>query len=98
MNPRPRSVEKVTAELQELKKSRTTVNIEINLSLVFAIIVQSQIIYSQEKERNIKVANAAMESGRALQTMFRIDSEIYKMLQISWKLPESEIRKILEMT
>jgi hypothetical protein len=91
------NIEKFTAELQAFKKERTTTMIRIKLDLAFAIAAQSQIIYNQQKEKNVNLANAALEIGLAAQSAFRTDSEIYKMLSIGWNLPESEILKMLEI-
>lgn len=91
------NIEKFTAELQAFKKGRTTTIIEIRLDLVFAIVAQSQIIYNQQKDKNLEIANGALETGVAMQSMFRIDSETYKILAIGWNLPESEIYKMLEI-
>jgi hypothetical protein len=91
------NIEKFTAELQAFKKGRITTVIEIRLDLVFAIAVQSQLIYSQQKNINIEIANKALETGLSMQSMFRTNSETHKILSTGWNLPESEIYKILEI-
>lgn len=91
------NIKKFTVELQALKKERTTTVIEIRLDLAFAIVAQSQIIYNQQKEKNVDVADKALETGLAMQSMFRRDSETYKILTIGWNMPESEIYKILKI-
>ena len=94
----PHNLEKTKAEVREFKIGRTTTLIEILLTEVFSTIVQSQIIYNQEKTRNVEAANAALRTGQSLQTLFRINTEIYKTLEASWEFPESELLKLLEMT
>jgi hypothetical protein len=92
------NIEKLKAELQAHKKGGTTTVIEMSLISVFRIAVQSQLIYSQQKNTNPDIANAALKTGLTMQSMFRTNSESYKMLAETWELPEAKIQKMLEIT
>ena len=94
----PPNLQKAIAELSLFKEESTGAIIEIaSLNRILSTIIQSQISYTREKKRNIAVANMALRTGLSLQAMFKANTEIYKLLQVGWELPESKLRKILKI-